>query len=315
MLRRLWNSTSHAQLMQAQERLLAHHSLTTIYTRKRVTLPSTHAMNSIQSKRNQEGDNGSVCLLAHGLGSGLALFYPNLEYLSQRFDRVVAIDWLGFGGSSRPNWNARPDDHDTSQSADFFVDSLREFCVQEQLSSFTFVGHSLGGLLATEYAMKFPDDVERLFLLSPAGFPSPPPGATAVNASEAPSGLRLLDKAWQSNVTPGGVVRMMGPKGLESVRSTVRRRFRNRWNERETNLFADYLYHITTAAPSGEYAMNGLLTPVRVVWWNVFLFFLFVGTRHAVHVVTTSDFIYVVLFFLSTSLQNFLAVVCVLHIM
>jgi cardiolipin-specific phospholipase len=50
--------------------------------------------------------------------------------------------------------------------------------------------------------------------------------------------------------------------GPERVKEILIRRFRDRWNEEETTLLADYLYHITAANPSGEYAMNGLLTPM-----------------------------------------------------
>ena len=43
---------------------------------------------------------------------------------------------------------------------------------------------------------------------------------------------------------------------------TIQRRFNNRWNPNETEMISNYLYHITAAEPSGEYAMNGLLTPL-----------------------------------------------------
>jgi pimeloyl-ACP methyl ester carboxylesterase len=296
MLRKLWIPTSHANLLQAQERLLSHHNLTPLYKRTRVDLPSTlstslcgYGTNTVLTINAIEYNNPatirtdtyskpqSTCLLAHGLGSGLALFYPNLRYLASKFDRVIAIDWLGFGGSSRPFWTSAPDSKKTFESANFFIDSLHEFVQQTNLSSysnssddcntskFSFIGHSLGGLLATEYAMKYPEQVKNLYLISPAGFNSSKNnnGALPVEKnSNVPTGLRLLDAAWQNNITPGALVRAMGPKGKENVKKTIQRRFNNRWNEKETELFSDYLYHITAADPSGEYAMNGLLQPL-----------------------------------------------------
>lgn len=37
------------------------------------------------------------------------------------------------------------------------------------IKSFTLVGHSFGGYLATCYTESYPDHVDRLILLSPAG--------------------------------------------------------------------------------------------------------------------------------------------------
>lgn len=55
---------------------------------------------------------------------------------------------------------------------------------------------------------------------------------------------------------------MAGPKGLDYVRNTLHRRFGGRWATRELELVSDYLYHISAAPASGEYALNSLLTPV-----------------------------------------------------
>ena len=273
MLRKLWIPTSQAQLLQAQERLLSHHNLTTLYKRKRVKLPSTLSktlcgtdqltINAIEYQSSKPKPNPSTCILAHGLGAGLGLFYTNLTHLSQRFDRVIAIDWLGFGGSSRPKWNSTTDNVNTSQSTDFFIDSLHEFLQQMNVTECAMIGHSLGGLLATEYAMKYPKTIQGLYLISPAGLPKPNSDLIQVNETQDVSmTLQLLDSAWQNNVTPGAIVRAMGPKGPENVQKTIQRRFNNRWNPNETEMISNYLYHITAAEPSGEYAMNGLLTPL-----------------------------------------------------
>ena len=229
MLRKLWIPTSSSQLLQAQEKLLAYHQLTPLYKRNRIELPSTLSesicgqkksliINFIEFSSSSPSSLSSLstCVLAHGLGSGLALFYSNLRYLSQKFDRVLCVDWLGFGGSDRPSWKARPDTITTTESADFFIHSLKEFVEQTNCSPFTFIGHSLGGLLATEYAMRYPKDIHSLYLISPAGLPAPPLDATLIsNQVEVPTSVKVLDAAWQNNVTPGAMVRMMGPKGKE----------------------------------------------------------------------------------------------------
>jgi cardiolipin-specific phospholipase len=61
------------------------------------------------------------------------------------------------------------DDRDTAAAAAFFVDTLEEWRQQQQhLNQFTLIGHSLGGLLAAEYAIQHPDRLDGLVLASPA---------------------------------------------------------------------------------------------------------------------------------------------------
>jgi pimeloyl-ACP methyl ester carboxylesterase len=33
------------------------------------------------------------------------------------------------------------------------------------------IGHSLGGYLSTQYALRYPDRIQKLILMSPAGYP------------------------------------------------------------------------------------------------------------------------------------------------
>ena len=44
------------------------------------------------------------------------------------------------------------------------------------LKKITLVGHSLGGYLSTCYALKYPEKVKQLILVSPVGFPEIPKG-------------------------------------------------------------------------------------------------------------------------------------------
>lgn len=56
-------------------------------------------------------------------------------YSQKRFDRVISMDWLGMGGSSRPRCGAAPrlsllsgwcsaNTMDPTKATDFFIDSL-----------------------------------------------------------------------------------------------------------------------------------------------------------------------------------------------
>ena len=56
-----------------------------------------------------------------------------------------------------------------SQAEGFFLDALEEWRIKQGLERMTLVGHSLGAYLAAAYALKHPERVTKLVLLSPAG--------------------------------------------------------------------------------------------------------------------------------------------------
>lgn len=112
--------------------------------------------------------------------------------------------------------------------------------------------------------MKYPHEgMKALILISPAGLAEHPPVELQVSSSQLSTPFRLLDAMWSSNFTPQQVVRALGPKGPDTVRSIVKRRFgSDRWDENDTTLISNYLYHISAAPASGEYAMNSILIPI-----------------------------------------------------
>jgi cardiolipin-specific phospholipase len=112
--------------------------------------------------------------------------------------------------------------------------------------------------------MKFPHEgMKALILISPAGLADHPPLEHQIPTSELSTPIRLLDVMWSSNFTPQQIVRFLGPKGPGTVKNMVARRFgSDRWKESDSTLIADYLYHISAAPASGEYAMNSILKPI-----------------------------------------------------
>lgn len=94
------------------------------------------------------------------------------------------MDLLGMGLSGRPKFpNIKvKGDADlpeniksrVTQAEDFFIDSFEDFAKKEKLENFTMVGHSLGGYLSTAYALRKPERVNRLILISPVGIPKSP---------------------------------------------------------------------------------------------------------------------------------------------
>jgi len=195
--------------------------------------------------------------------------------------RVYAIDWLGMGRSSRPSsglmsgkagfparsaFTRKQAEEVSDEAIDYFVNSLEHWREAMNIQKLALVGHSLGGYLSGHYALRYPDRVAKLILLSPAGIPALPEESEEA-APEFVKRNRLtvgfVSAMWKLNVTPQSVVRVLGPWGPDVVKNLVQRRFVERGlNERECEILAAYLYHINADKPSGEYALNALLVPV-----------------------------------------------------
>ena len=124
----------------------------------------------------------SPAVLLHGYGAGLAFFFHNLpplaKWVEKRGSSVYAVDWLGMGRSARVPFriNAKREDVKSRvrEAESFFIDSLEEWRIKMGLSKMTLIGHSLGAYFSVAYALRYPDRVTKLILLSPAGVPRDP---------------------------------------------------------------------------------------------------------------------------------------------
>jgi abhydrolase domain-containing protein 5 len=89
------------------------------------------------------------------------------EYVLKKI--IFLIEWLyflGFGRSSRPVFST-----DALDAEREFVQSIEEWRREMQLEKFVLLGHSMGGFLATSYAIRYPNRVSHVILADPWGFP------------------------------------------------------------------------------------------------------------------------------------------------
>ena len=96
----------------------------------------------------------------HGFGGQAEQWHYQLQKFSIE-NRVVALDLRGHGLSDKPGRG-----YDMPQLVDDLETALTLLKVK---GKFVLVGHSYGGAIVTEYALKNPDRVERLILMATAG--------------------------------------------------------------------------------------------------------------------------------------------------
>ena len=79
-------------------------------------------------------------------------------------------------------------------------------------------GHSLGGYISSIYAMRYPEEIKKLLLLSPVGLPHKPEDYDKKMLERMDSrtkriGVKMVHYFWENNYTPFGVLRFTGRFG------------------------------------------------------------------------------------------------------
>jgi pimeloyl-ACP methyl ester carboxylesterase len=277
-LRQWWTRTSEQQLFAAQEKLLA-----SFVRAPRASAKKRHGLNVVDFRSPSSTPSLATVVLLHGYGSGLGFFFRNIDPLidSGKVGRVLLVDWLGMGGSDRPHCR-RPirglsdcttawchSRFNPSQAVGFFLDPLDRL-LKEELSEgdpVWMLGHSLGGYLLARYALHPSNaslNMQKIILASPVGFPDKP--TNLLPSAQLPTAIRLVDALWSANVTPQQLVRIMGAtRGRNAVRRALAGRIPHlvgsTSDDDTLEILANYLFHITAAHPSGEFAINSLLEP------------------------------------------------------
>ncbi|KAG6390641.1 hypothetical protein SASPL_148379 [Salvia splendens] len=271
-----WIPTSTDHIIAAEKRLLS--LLKTPYVQEQVNIGSGPPGSRVRWFRSASDEprfintvtfdakeGAPTLVMVHGYGASQGFFFRNFDALAARF-RVVAIDQLGWGGSSRPDFTCKS----TEETEAWFIDSFEEWRKAKNLSNFVLLGHSFGGYVAAKYALKHPEHVQHLILVGPAGFTS-----ETEHRSEWLTRFRatwkgaILNHLWESNFTPQKIVRTIeehenscpSPWGPDLVRKYTSARFGSYSDgsiltEDESRLLTDYIYHTLAAKASGELCLK-----------------------------------------------------------
>lgn len=104
---------------------------------------------------------GEVVVLLHGKNFSGAYWEDTIRALTARGARVVVPDQIGFGKSSKPT----DIQYSFHQLARWTADLLDHLKIKQA----SVVGHSMGGMLATRFALIYPARTTRLALVNPIG--------------------------------------------------------------------------------------------------------------------------------------------------
>jgi pimeloyl-ACP methyl ester carboxylesterase len=211
--------------------------------------------------------DAGVIVMVHGFASGNGLWCENLAALSERH-RLLCVEWKGVGRSHRPFFTPTT----YPEAVDWFIPAFAQWRETMGLTKpFTLVGHSMGAMLATEWALRHPGTVRKLVLASPAGVPEPKPGfvwSGKFRGSKVAGAV--LGWLWKRRITPVFLVRQLGPLGPYAVRKALVRRLnevpevspsREALNEPFLTLLTEYMYNNLAGRGSGEKALVTMMRP------------------------------------------------------
>ncbi|KAJ4775220.1 1-acylglycerol-3-phosphate O-acyltransferase [Rhynchospora pubera] len=263
-----WVPTSTDHIVEAEKHLLS--LVKTGYKTEQVDIgsgPSGSKIKWFRSSSNEpryintvtfdSSQDSPTIVLIHGYGASQGFFFRNFDTLASKF-QVIAIDLLGWGGSSRPDFTCKS----TEETEAWFIDSFEEWRKAKNLTNFILLGHSFGGYVASKYSLKHPEHVKHLILAGPAGFANESEHSSEQFAKFKSSWKgAVADHIWECNFTPQKLIRGLGPWGRNIVQKYTGNRFGSYsqgdpLTEEESKLLTEYFYHTLAAKASGELCLK-----------------------------------------------------------
>lgn len=111
--------------------------------------------------------NGQTVVIFHGMNFFIAAYEVTIEALRKEGFRVIAIDRLGYGRSSKPEIHYNL--HMPARHTKMLLDELG-------IERAAIVGHSMGGMVATRFASTYPDTTSHVVMINQIGLTDNRPG-------------------------------------------------------------------------------------------------------------------------------------------
>jgi pimeloyl-ACP methyl ester carboxylesterase len=201
--------------------------------------------------------SGRAVILIHGYAAMIEHWRKNVAALAQDAT-VYAMDLLGFGQSDIP---------DVHYSAKLWGEQIRDFMDERGVRRAAIFGHSMGGLVAGQFAHDFPDRTAAVVLVDPSGWPKRVPSDLMFHFVRFAATNPILQAAsFFLFATP-----TMARQGLESAyydQSAVTPELVELFSAPLRNRDAMRSYLAVARQPDDFYihAPNGIGAPTLIVW-------------------------------------------------
>lgn len=241
-----WSSFSHDMLRATEKAILKYLRLP--YRGYYVDLGEG---NKIWTIAMNESNKDTPVVLLHGLGAGSALWVMNLDDIAKH-RAVYSIDILGFGRSSRPDF-----DKDANVAEMQFIKSINEWRREMNIRKMILCGHSFGAYLACSYALVYPDHIQHLILADSWGMPKKPENVN--QKYNVPFWVQAVAYAVQP-LNPLWMIRAVGPFGqwvVEKTRPDIMKKFNA--VVRDETAIAKYIHQCNAQSPTGESAFHSMM--------------------------------------------------------
>ncbi len=116
-------------------------------------------LDSLEISYVKEGDGEKTLLFVHGLSSNSDAWAKNINTLRKNYT-CIALDLPGYGKSSKP---------EAAYTPTYFAEIIYKFIKELDLKNTILIGHSMGGQASIKLATTYPDAIEKLILVAPAG--------------------------------------------------------------------------------------------------------------------------------------------------
>jgi pimeloyl-ACP methyl ester carboxylesterase len=154
------DSTDRSYLPAAAQGLTEATSLALLRSLQSIDLRTSASEKPIATRFAYQGTGGKAIVMLHGFDSSCLEFRRLMPELALQH-RVWALDLLGFGFCDRPA--------DLQVSPAKVCEHLYAFWQSQVKEPMVLVGASMGGAAAIEFALSYPEAVEKLVLLDSAG--------------------------------------------------------------------------------------------------------------------------------------------------
>ena len=131
---------------------------------KSILLNNNIKMRYLESKQGVHISDRHI-LFIHGLGSSADRWLDIPDAISMYY-HTIAVDLIGFGGSDKPT----DVNYTIEQFSEFILEFMEKIGLSGDDKKITLVGHSLGGYIAVEFAIRNKGLIEKLVLIDSSGF-------------------------------------------------------------------------------------------------------------------------------------------------